>query len=157
MTNRYLEKIAKQLSEKELNTAAWKTVGYGLGGSIAASTVTAGLGGPAGDMAGRAYHLNKLKPVKEGKGSFKTHAVRGVKSFLHGAAGGLGGALAGGAGGAGIGAGIGAAAGALKGNAKGGAAFGAMVGGAGGAIAGSVKGNQMGTRHHIRKLLKNND
>lgn len=144
MTNKYLEKIAKKMTERELNGHAWGGTGYGMAGGIAAGIIPGGT--LVGNAAGIEYKLNKLSPTKNHVG----RAARGLGRSLLGQ---LGGSLAGAGAGGGIGAGIGGAVGALKGKASEGAKIGAAIGGIGGLVSGTVKGTQVGVRHHYRVEL----
>lgn len=150
MGNKYLEKIAKTMTEKQLNSHAWGTMGYGAMGGVLGAPVPV-VGSVAGDMAGRGYRINRVVPEKD----LKKRISRAAGSWAHGTVGGLGGGLAGvGVGGL-VGAGIGAlGAAALRKSPEAGIIAGAGAGAGLVGIAGALKGNQLMTRKHLRNVLK---
>jgi hypothetical protein len=152
MANKFLEKIAK-MSEQELNRKAWHTSLAGVGLGTLASPIP--LGAIAGNMYGRHAVMKGIPHIK-GKDQ---PVSRAVGSWAWGAGGGIAGAAVGGA----AGAGVGHVAGHVldrvnkKMHGRGAANKLALAGGTVGAVAGLFKGDQLGTRHHLRKMVNGND
>lgn len=143
--NKYLEKIAKQLSEEEINSHGNKTYGKGLLGA-AAGTAALLPGLPiVGDLYGRSHELAKMKSSITGEkvkpSSLMLH--EGGKSYLRS----LGRGALEGVGGAGVGAGVGSLISAI---ARKDPKIGLRIGGAIGGVLGGIHGQYASTKNSTR-------
>lgn len=134
--NKYLEKVAKNLTEEQIHNhgsrAFWKSTGGGLVGGM----VPLPFASAAGSIAGRAHELAQMKQKITGK-KVKMTEVAGDAGmgYLRSTGRGLLESVAGGAGSALLGAGLGAVAGGKN------LAPAAAIAGGLGAIAGSIHGS----------------
>lgn len=156
MTNKYLEKIAKELGkdEKKSRSAAWGTMGRSMGFGALGGAAVPLVGGIAGGVYGYRTGIEKHAPNVK-KEDLTREAVRGyARSQGRGIVEGVGGAAAGGAAGAGI------AAGAAKLLKKGptklknAVAIGAGVGAAAGYAGGAIHGMYKSTKNKLDELTK---
>lgn len=149
--NKYLEKIAAEVSDKEIYDSGTRSYWKSMGGSLAGGMVIPVAGGIAGDIAGRAHELSNLKTKVTGKkakmGDVLGEAGRGyLRTVGRGTVEGVGGAAAGGLVGAGLGA--------LTKNHQAGAAIGASLGAMSGMIHGGWRSTHNSTRDFVKEWKK---
>lgn len=150
MTNKYLEKIAKQMSDEEIHRHGTRQFWKGIGGGMLGGAVIPVAGGTIGAIAGNAHELAAVKSKITGKKvGMKEVAGDGGINWLRSAGRGM----VEGIGGAGAGAGIGAGIGHLV-HRNGGAQIGGVIGGISGLIAGSAHGQWRSAHNSMRDDIK---
>jgi len=151
MNNKYLEKIARDLSKEELHNAGTRTYWTGAGGGVVGGMVVPVIGGIAGSVAGRSHALAKLKTrITGNETKVKDVLDEGIRSEARA----QGRGIVEGLGGAGVGGAIGAGLGGLITRSGEGATIGGAIGGGLGVIAGGVHGGWRSTHNSVKDFAK---